>query len=92
MSDPKGRLFKRLIREYEFLLEDFEDVYEIHKQANIEMSSELNKVKPKDVFEADYLESEEEPERENEPGHNDKDLKKLFRKIVFICHPDKAKA
>jgi len=92
MSDPKGRLFKRLIREYEFLLEDFEDVYEIHKQANIEMSSELNKVKPKDVFEADYLESEEEPEKENEPGHNDKDLKKLFRKIVFICHPDKAKA
>ena len=92
MSDPKGRLFKRLIREYEFLLEDYEDVYEIHKQANMEMSSELNKVKPKDIFEADYLESEEEPEKENEPGHNDKDLKKLFRKIVFICHPDKAKA
>ena len=92
MQDPKSRLFKRLIREYEFLLEDYEDVYEIHKQANVEMSSELNKVKPKDVFEADYLEEELEDDEPKEPSHNDKDLKKLFRKIVFICHPDKVKA
>ena len=92
MQDPKSRLFKRLIREYEFLLEDYEDVAEIHKQANVEMSSELNKVKPKDVFEADYLEEESEDDEPKEPSHNDKDLKKLFRKIVFICHPDKVKA
>lgn len=91
MQDPKSRLFKRLIREYEFLLEDYDDVAEIHKQANVEMSSELNKVKPKDVFEADYLEEESEDEEPKEPNHNDKDLKKLFRKIVFACHPDKVK-
>jgi hypothetical protein len=92
MDTAKHRIFKRLIREYEFLLEDYEDVAEIHKQANVEMSSELNKAKPQDVFEADYLEEESEDEAPKEPSHNDKDLKKLFRKIVFICHPDKVKA
>lgn len=92
MDIAKNRIFKRLIREYEFLLEDYEDVAEIHKQANVEMSSELNKVKPKDVFEADYLEVESDTEELKEPNHNDKDLKKLFRKIVFVCHPDKVKA
>jgi hypothetical protein len=92
MEEFKNRSFKRLIREYEFLLEDYDDVCEIHKQANAEMSAELNKVKPKEVFEADYLEEDSESKKENESGHNDKDLKKLFRKIVFICHPDKAKA
>lgn len=92
MDPLKQRLFKRLIREYEFLLEDYEDVAEIHKQANAEMSAELNKVKPKEVFEADYLEEDGEANEEKEPLHNDKDLKKLFRKIVFICHPDKVKS
>ena len=92
MSDPKSRIFKRLIREYEFLLEDFNDVAEIHKQANVEMNSELNKHMSKKEFDAEHSQPEEDTEEVKEPNHSDKDLKKLFRKIVFICHPDKAKA
>lgn len=92
MSDPKSRIFKRLIREYEFLLDDFKDVAEIHKQANIEMNSELNKHKTDNDFNAEHSQPEAESDEAKEPSHNDKDLKKLFRKIVFICHPDKARA
>lgn len=91
MSDPKSRIFKRLIREYEFLLEDFNDVAEIHKQANIEMNTELNKHRSQSEFDAEHSEPEVKAD-EIEAKHNDKDLKKLFRKIVFICHPDKVKA
>jgi hypothetical protein len=91
MSDPKSRIFKRLIREYEFLLEDFNDVAEIHKQANIEMNTELNKHRTQSEFDAEHSQPEIKVD-EIEPKHNDKDLKKLFRKIVFVCHPDKVRA
>lgn len=81
---------QRLIRKYEFLLEDWEDVSEISQKANQEMFREINLNKPDSILEDDFTkeELEEEPE-ESEELESDVVLKKLFRKVVIKCHPDK---
>lgn len=78
---------KRLIRKYEYLLEDWEEVEEISRAANQEMSAELHKNKPQTIEASDF-EIEEEESEPNEVN-SDVPLKKLFRKIVVKCHPDK---
>jgi len=91
MSRERSAAFKRLIRKYEFLLEDWEDVSEISKSANLEMMREINARKPKNILEDDFTVEEEEDrdkEREEETPQ-DIVLKKLFRKIVFKSHPDR---
>ena len=91
MSKDNSASFKRLIRKYEFLLEDWEDVSEISKTANLEMMREINARKPKNILEDDFTVEEEEDrdkEREEETPQ-DIVLKKLFRKIVFKSHPDR---
>lgn len=86
-----NRNLKRLIREYEFLLEDMEDVLEIHKTANQELNRAIRMAKDDDVADSDFEKDEEEEEEvetfEDTPER--KVLKKLFRKIVFKCHPDR---
>jgi len=80
--------FKRILRKYEFLLEDFQDVLQISKEANSGMSSQINKNKPKEINESDF--QKEDTDIKEEIGkQNDEDLKKLYRKIVRECHPDK---
>lgn len=88
MVEGSKRQLKRLIRKYEFLLEDWEEVDEINKTANMEMSAELNKHRPPDIKPSDF-ESEWDDEKETESPERDAALKKLFRKIVVKCHPDK---
>lgn len=78
---------KRLIRKYEYLLEDWEEVEEISRAANQEMSAELHKNKPQGIQPSDF--EIEEEEREPTEVNNDVPLKKLFRKVVVKCHPDK---
>ena len=82
---------KRLIREYEFLLEDIDDVLEIHKTANQELNRAIRMAKDDDIdeseFEKDEVEEDEVETFEDTPER--KVLKKLFRKIVFKCHPDR---
>ena len=82
---------KRLIREYEFLLEDIDDVVEIHKTANQELNRAIRMAKDDDIaeseFEKDEVEEDEVETFEDTPER--KVLKKLFRKIVFKCHPDR---
>ena len=85
---------KRLIREYEFLLEDMDDVREIHKTANQELNRAIRMAKDDDIAESEF-EKEEEEEDEVETFEDTperKVLKKLFRKIVFKCHPDRLPA
>lgn len=89
MEESISRNLKRLIRKYEFLLEDWEDVYEISKKANQEMMREINKQRPPEINDSDFTVKEEEEESSKEPAAEDKILKKLFRKIVVKCHPDK---
>ena len=86
-----NRSLKRLIREYEFLIDDMEDVLEIHKTANQELNRAIRMAKDDDIadddFEKDEVEDEEVETFEDTPER--KILKKLFRKIVFKCHPDR---
>ena len=82
---------KRLIREYEFLLEDIDDVLEIHKTANQELNRAIRMAKDDSTDESEFEKEDEEDEEvetfEDTPER--KILKKLFRKIVFKCHPDR---
>lgn len=84
-----NKQFQRLIRKYEFLLEDWQDVNEISTAANQEMFREINLNKPAGIFEEDYTKDETEDEPEIQVEESDIVLKKLFRKIVVKCHPDK---
>ena len=82
---------KRLIREYEFLLEDIDDVLEIHKTANQELNRAIRMAKDDSTDESEF-EKEDEVDEEVETFEDTperKVLKKLFRKIVFKCHPDR---
>lgn len=86
-----SKAFKRLIRRYEFLLEDFEDVVKISQEANSVFIQELHKEVPPEFSTEDYVEDYIEAPIEDSRSDSDMDksLKKLFRKIVFECHPDK---
>ena len=79
--------FKSLIRKYEYLSEELEDILELTDAANSEFNSKLinedsEKYGPPEK-------KEEEEEEENERVEMDKKYKKLFRKIVIKSHPDK---
>jgi len=81
---------QRLIRKYEFLLEDWQDVKEISQSANQEMSREIHANKPDNILESDFTTEEaEEDEEQHEESASDAELKKLFRKVIIKCHPDK---
>ena len=88
MSEASKKQLKRLIKRYEFLLEDWEEVSDISQAANQAMSSELHKKVPPEIKPADF-ESEEEEKTPEKEQDRDVPLKKLFRKIVVKCHPDR---
>jgi len=90
-------IFKRLIREYEFLLEDLADIEAANSEIKNQFMQSLSEIDEEGILqtnEMDNLASEwaksvkEEEEQEKE---NDKhpDFKSLFRKVVIKCHPDK---
>lgn len=84
---------QRIIRKYEFLLKDWQDVSEISTVANQEMFREINLNKPDNIFEGDYTRDEAlADEFDEEEVESDQVLKKLFRKLVVRCHPDKLSA
>jgi hypothetical protein len=90
-------MFKKLIRDYNYLSETLEDVKEISSMAENEFRNALMETDP-DALQAlmpktqeiplENVEIIEEPTIEN---HNDLKFKKLFRKIAIKCHPDKIK-
>lgn len=90
-------IFKRLIREYEFLLEDLADIEVANAEIKNQFMQSLSEIDEKGVLETtemDNLASEwaksvkenEELEKEN---NKHPDFKSLFRKVVVKCHPDK---
>ena len=97
--DPNKIMFKRLIREYEFLLEDLEDLENIKSKADSEFMEELRLIDETNVLESQGLEGaaaawdegkKAEIEKEiEEQDDRDPIFKKLFRSIVVRCHPDK---
>ena len=81
--------FKRLIRKYEFLLEDWKDVEDIATSANQEFMREIAANRPEGISERDYTVEDSEDDEQDEETESDRVLKKLFRKIVLQCHPDR---
>ena len=65
---------KRLIREYEFLLEDIDDVLEIHKTANQELNRAIRMAKDDSTDESEFeKEDEEDEESRNIRRHSRKE-------------------
>ena len=79
--------FSRILRKYDFLIKELEDVNEMHDEASREFMREVMMEKnggeePEPVI--------SEPEEETpEKVEMSKEYKKLFRKIVVQTHPDK---
>ena len=89
--------FKRTIRQYEFLIEDLNDVEELFKKANHALNSEILQAKADSGIREEpqdpVIPEEEEPEVETfEDTVERKALKSLFRKIVKVSHPDRLKS
>jgi hypothetical protein len=85
--------FKRLLRQYEFAMQDLEDLKEIRSAINADFNTAIASLQRADLFDNKQVEAmaeegdgkdetKEEPER-------DPSFKKLFRKIVVKCHPDR---
>jgi hypothetical protein len=85
--------FKRMLKSYESSLEDLEYLKEMASEIKSEFSSALASKNRHDLFESKAIEEmaegeENEPEQKESPDR-DPLFKKLFRKIVVKCHPDR---
>lgn len=90
---------KKILRDYNYLYESLIDVKDISSIAESEFrtamvdsgdTEAMKALMPSDDKNAEKPEvKEEEKEIEN---HNDAVFKKLFRKVVLKCHPDKIKS
>lgn len=91
MKASKVIEFKRMLRQYEYGLEDLSDLKELNQDVNSEFSSALAALERHDLFENKKIEqaAEEAEVEEIIPEERDPAFKKLFRKIVVLCHPDK---
>lgn len=83
--------FKRMLRQYEYSLEDLHDLKELSSEINVEFNSALAALKRGDLFDHKKVETmaEEADAEEIIPEERDPNFKKLFRKIVVVCHPDR---
>lgn len=85
--------FKRMIRQYEFFIEDLNDLKEMQSEINSDFSSAIAGLKRPDLFENKKVESlaneADASKNESEEPERDPLFKKLFRKMVVKCHPDR---
>ena len=82
--------FKRMLKRYESALEDLEYLKEMASEINSEFGSALAAKQRQDLFEGKEVEElAEEDEKTKESPDRDPLFKKLFRKIVIKCHPDR---
>ena len=93
MSDKLKKIeFKRMLKRYESALEDLEYLQEMASEINSDFNSALAAKKRQDLFESKKVEDlaeEAEEVDEKESAARDPLFKKLFRKIVVQCHPDR---
>ena len=84
-------LAKKIIRDYVYHLETLNDFKEISGEAESLFRNELKMV-DEEALEALRPNEDSKPRSANEIekiSFEDKDFKKLFRKVVVKCHPDK---
>lgn len=85
--------FKRLLRQYEFAMQDLEDLKEIQSTINADFNSAIAGLKRADLFDNKKVEAmadaEDAKDDKQEEPERDPSFKKLFRKIVVKCHPDR---
>jgi hypothetical protein len=85
--------FKRMLRQYEFFVEDLNDLKELQSEVNSEFGSAIAGLKRPDLFDNKKIEKiaedAKEKEESNEEPERDPLFKKLFRKVVVKCHPDR---
>jgi len=82
--------FKRMLKKYESSLEDLQYLKEMSFEINSEFNSALDGKKRMDLFENKEVEKlAQKDEKQKENPDRDPLFKKLFRKIVVLCHPDR---
>jgi hypothetical protein len=85
--------FKRMLRQYEFFVEDLSDLKELQSEVNSEFGSAIAGLKRPDLFDNKKVESlaneADTSKNESEEPERDPLFKKLFRKMVVKCHPDR---
>ena len=79
--------FKRLIRKYEYLSEELIDVQEMLSEATRNFNKALSGSDNADQYLPDGNDEDEDEDKEHVEMTSK--YKKLFRKIVLKCHPDK---
>lgn len=87
---------KKILRDYNYLYESLKDVKEISEIAESEFREAMIASGDQEAMEA-LVPTKEDSEKleevkvaeEETINHNDVEFKKLFRKIVIKCHPDK---
>ena len=90
-------IFKRLVREYEFLIEDLKDIESANSEIKDSFMKELSNIDDDGVLETEHIESmasdwakhNKSIEDSEKESNKHPDFKSLFRKVVVKCHPDK---
>lgn len=87
---------KKILRDYNYLYESLNDVKEISEIAEVEFREAMVASGDQEAMQALIPDANQKSEIEKAESieeeivnHNDADFKKLFRKIVVNCHPDK---
>jgi hypothetical protein len=96
-NEAKKIIFRRLVREYEFLVEDLKDIDKADSQIKNEFFSSITDIDsegilqtPKmDILADDWAKNIKELEDLEKESNKNPDFKSLFRKVVVKCHPDR---
>lgn len=95
--DAKKIIFRRLVREYEFLVEDLQDIEQANTEIKDSFMKSLTEIDQEGVLQTDEMDgmaddwakSVKENEDLEKESNKHPDFKGLFRKVVVKCHPDK---
>jgi len=90
-------IFKRLVREYEFLIEDLKDIEKADSEIKDSFMKSLTDIDDEGILQTesmdnmadDWAKSVKAHEEEEKESNKHPDFKSLFRKVVVKCHPDK---
>lgn len=95
--NAKKIIFKRLVREYEFLIEDLKDIETANSEIKDAFMKSLTEIDNDGVLQTeemdhmadDWAKSIKDEEELEKESNKHPDFKSLFRKVVVKCHPDK---